>query len=133
MKEAYLVLFGSLVGFLLARLQSALDLKVDGRNAFRECISDLHAKLDSSDVHEECFFEDSVPVLHREVRRVLRFVGAKRKACLRQAMKDYESHHKSEFAGARTRQVAAIATGKSHKERLHELLDGFEECIHKST
>jgi hypothetical protein len=126
MKEVLLTMFGAVIGFFVSRLTSHFDRKVDGRNDFRDCILDLHAKLDSSELDEEGFFEESLPILRQRVWKVLHFVSVKRQECLRQAMKDYEAHHKSEFAGGHTRFVAHADTGKSHKERLHEMLNKFE-------
>jgi hypothetical protein len=125
MKEAALILFGAIIGFFIGRFQSFLDRLQVGRNTFRECIADLHASLDSCDLDEMEFFERSLPVLRREVRRVSRFVRAKSRARLNEAMKRYDSHHPSEFASGITRAATAFKSGKSHKERLHEMLDEF--------
>src|SRR5271157_1116223 len=47
MKEVVLIVFGTVITSLVGILKWHFDRKLDRRSAFRDCILDLHASLDS--------------------------------------------------------------------------------------
>lgn len=82
---------------------------------------------------ESEFFEQSVPVLTRAIYGIQHFLPPKQWNRLHTVLLEYQSHHKSEFAGGRTRVIAAIkadlGTGKTHGQTLREFLDRFDKCL----
>lgn len=107
-----------------------------GKDEFLIVLADQRAKFATMKLREAEFFEQSVPILVTAVYRVQHFITAEEWSRLHQVMREYQSHHKSEFEGGHARAAAAtnaqLGVGKTYEQTLREFLDRFEECVQKS-
>jgi hypothetical protein len=127
------------VGYFIHILQSRREGSSRIRRAkdeFLVVVADQRAKFDSMRYHEAEFFEQSVPAFTRAVYGIQHFVPAAQWTRLHAILQEYQSRHKSEFEGGRTRLIAAFSAeagiGKTHSQTLREFLDRFDEGIQKS-
>ena len=132
-----LCILTGLVGYWLGIRQDSRTRKRQAKDRFLAVLADQRAKFDALKWKEAEFFEQSVPAFTQAVYGIQHFISAADWACLHTVLQEYQSHHKSEFEGGRTRLVAAFnaerGVGKVHPEALREFLDRFEKCIHEST
>jgi hypothetical protein len=133
------LIVGLVIGWLAHVLASRREAKSRirrGKDEFLATLADQEAKFATMKFREAEFFEQSVPILARAVYRVQPFTCAEQWSCLDQILREYQSHHKSEFEGGRARVVAAIAadrgSGKTHTQALQAYLDRFKQCVHKT-
>lgn len=112
--------------FCLERNRAAKDV-------FHDIVSGERAKLETMKLREAEFFEQSIPIMSQAVYRVQRFVTPQERTRLHQVLRDYQSHHKSEFEGGLTSMAASAAadlgTGKTHVQILEEFIDKLDECV----
>ena len=105
------------------------------KDKFLAVVADQRAKFDVMKLQESEFFEQSVPSLTQAVYGIQNFLPAAQWNDLHAILKDYRSHHKSEFGGGLKRTAAAfnaqLGKGKTYSQTLLGFLDRFGECIDK--
>jgi hypothetical protein len=131
-----LAIFAGGLGYWLGGRRENSSRIRRAKDEFLAVIADQRAKFDAMKFREAEFFEQSLPAFTRAVYGIKHFLSAAQWAPLHAILQEYQSHHKSEFEGGRTRLVAAISAergvGKTHSQTLREFLDRFDDCIRKS-
>lgn len=129
-----LCVFTAIVSYAAGRWHDRFTRTRQARDRFLAVLADQRSKFDALKWKEAEFFEQSVPAFRDAVYGVQYFIPTAHWDCLHAVLQDYQSHHKSEFEGGRTRLAAAFnaerGEGKVHSEVLREYLDRFDDCIH---
>ncbi len=130
---AVMSIFTGIGGYIWGLRRDSKARVRQARDRFLEVLADQRAKFDALKWKEAEFFEQSVPAFTQAVYGIQPFIPVGDWECLHAVLRDYQSHHKSEFEGGSTRMIAAfnaqLGTGKNHADVLREYLDKFDDCI----
>ena len=115
------------VGVALAWLQRRCDARED----FLAVIADQRAKLDRKPEDDDCFFQESLPVLSQAVHRVRRHVNPDEWSCLCKTWQDYRDQDERFLKRAlrKTEPIQIFTNMKMPDVILREHLDKFESCL----
>ncbi len=132
--QPYLIPLGSAIfGYWLGGWRESRSRIRRAKDEFMAVVADQRAKFDAMKFQEAEFFEQSVPAFTRAAYGIEHFLPKAQWKRLHAILKEYQTHHKREFEGGRTRVAAAInagmGTGKTHDQTIKEFLDRFNDSI----
>jgi hypothetical protein len=125
---------GPVLGFYLGGKRERTLRICKAYDTFHAVVASQFAGLNANRWSESEFFRQSVPVLTEAVYALRPFLSSRDWTSVYDLLRQYQSHHESEFEGGYTRLAAALKNESSPSELHHfELLLDYMERFSKIT